>query len=239
METRGVRRAVGLAAIVALSGVFLMSSFALMGWVPKGGAQLRPFNGLQANATWTGVTQPAGPGISGTVSFSGTGVGGVAPYTCKWDWGDSHTSLLCGASHGWNNGTYLVTLTVTDHSGAKASAAFHIYSYVNGGGGGAHFRGGLSGGIIIGWHWLGPCGPAWVWCTPTPCNCFNTQSYSTAWNGVSPVSFTTSWGDGTYGNTWNPSHSYAGSGSYNVGSSVTDANHNTAQHTFGGVSVPL
>ena len=56
------------------------------------------------------------------IKFQATATGGVPPYTFMWDFGDGSTGTSESPSHDYlNPGSFNVTVTVTDGSGATAS----------------------------------------------------------------------------------------------------------------------
>lgn len=206
--------------------------------IPRSSVQLRTFTGLQANATFDKFVNPTTLGQAGTVYYNGTGVGGVAPYTCSWDWGDGHQSGGCiAANHQWGNGTFQIALTVTDHVGTRAVATFHVVNYVKAGGGIAHIRPMLS--TVIGWGFLGPCGNPHVWCTPILCPCANfIQTDSQAFSGTGPYSYAVQFpGNLVLGQF--ASDTLSGPGTFSFGLQATDHNGVFGSHTINGVSTPL
>ena len=57
-----------------------------------------------------------------TVTFDDLTVGGTGPFTYAWDFGDGGTSAEASPTHTFSGpGTYPVTLTVTDGTGATSS----------------------------------------------------------------------------------------------------------------------
>ena len=72
------------------------------------------------------------PGLVGTrnvqINFRDGTVGGTAPYTYSWNFGDGATSTAQNPSHVYNDppGTYIATETVTDASGLAESYAFTV-----------------------------------------------------------------------------------------------------------------
>jgi len=69
---------------------------------------------LSGNATASSTS----PHTGDSVSFVGKAIGGTAPFTWAWQFGDGTTSATQNASHSYGNtGTYYVNLTVTDARG--------------------------------------------------------------------------------------------------------------------------
>ncbi len=62
--------------------------------------------------------------VSGeVVTLTGSGTGGSGGYTCSWNFGDSQTGSDCTTTHSWaGNGSYTISLTLTDSQGHHASA---------------------------------------------------------------------------------------------------------------------
>lgn len=59
--------------------------------------------------------------VSKSVSFNSNVMGGVAPYTYSWDFGDGGTSSLASPTHTYHlSGSYAMKLTVTDAQGRTA-----------------------------------------------------------------------------------------------------------------------
>ena len=133
-------------------------------------------------------------------TFTGSAVGGLAPFSFAWSFGDSLTSTSQNPSHTFTAaGTYTVSLTVTDANGVKATAAPLIIST----------NSPLSASSIAG---------------PQAGDAPLAVGFSSsAAGGVSPYAFAWNFGDGSTSTTQNPSHMYITAGTYTVTLTVTDA----------------
>ncbi len=93
---------------------------------------MRPYpspNALTADFTFS----PSNPMVGQTVTFRALSVGGVAPYSYSWNFGDGSTGAGGSATHSYSSrppgGGYTVTLTVTDSATpahAKESASHFV-----------------------------------------------------------------------------------------------------------------
>jgi hypothetical protein len=69
----------------------------------------------EANGPYTGI-------VNTPIQFSGSAIGGTAPYTYAWTFGDGATSTEQNPTHAYTTpGDFTVTLTVTDNLGSTAS----------------------------------------------------------------------------------------------------------------------
>src|SRR5207245_10303862 len=67
---------------------------------------------------------PSTPLVNNTVSFTGTAVGGTAPYTYSWNFGDGGSATGLTATHSYTTaGTFTTTLTVTDSPGSPPKSS--------------------------------------------------------------------------------------------------------------------
>lgn len=63
-----------------------------------------------------------GPAVGTTFNFSGTGIGGQAPYTYFWDFGDGNTAVDQNMAHSYAaEGVYTARLTVRDANGLEST----------------------------------------------------------------------------------------------------------------------
>jgi PKD repeat protein len=70
---------------------------------------------------------PSTAATGATLSFSAVAVGGSAPYSFRWSFGDGATGTGPSMVHAYSSsGTYRVTVTVTDAAGETANASFPI-----------------------------------------------------------------------------------------------------------------
>jgi PKD repeat protein len=134
------------------------------------------------------------------VQFTGSATGGCgAPYSYSWTFGDGGTSSVQNPSHQYAaDGTYPVTLTVTDGVGASdsdtTSATITTVSVVAA----AH-------GLYTG-----------TMCSPV-------QFTGSATGGCTPYYYSWTFGDGGTSSVQNPTHQYAANGVYIVTLTVADS----------------
>ena len=80
-----------------------------------------------------GILFVAAPSGSLGYTFTPYAIGGVAPYTAAWDFGDGQTSTESKPTHTYlTAGTYNVELTVTDSTGKTATATHGLNLTSNG-----------------------------------------------------------------------------------------------------------
>lgn len=83
--------------------------------------------GTPAPGTPLSVTifmMPSSPMVNESVFFGGVARGGSGEYLCSWDFGDGNLAGGCAVSHAFAvNGTYDVTVSVSDSGGDRASTA--------------------------------------------------------------------------------------------------------------------
>ncbi len=143
------------------------------------------------------------------VQFTSTVVGGDAPVTVAWNFGDGETSAAANPLHTYlTPGTYGATVTATDATGDMASATVLITV-------------GSDSKPVISIGATPTSGPAPL----------NVAFTSMAAGGDAPLAYAWDFGDGTTGNTANVNHIYNMNGSYAAKVVVTDANGDTAQAT--------
>jgi len=144
---------------------------------------------------------PSTPLVNNTVSFTGTAVGGTAPYTYSWNFGDGGSATGLTATHSYTTaGTFTTTLTVTDSTGSstKSSQTIAITPILS---------------LTASFRFV-------------PTQPLTNQSIvfiGTATGGVSPYNYNWNFGDGNSVTGQTPSHSYATSGTFTVSLEVTDS----------------
>src|SRR3989442_1604914 len=90
---------------------------------------------------------PASPTVNSTVTFFGTAVNGISPYTFAWNFGDNSKATGATVTQAYNAAwTFIGSLNVTDNIGslARTSQSITVIPTSNGGGSGA-------GPLVIGW----------------------------------------------------------------------------------------
>ena len=151
----------------------------------------------KANFTYT----PSNPSTSNTIQFTDTSTdldGSITSWL--WNFGDGYTSSQKNPSHKYtDNGTYNVTLNVTDDDGAK-DTEYKIINVVNSP-------------PIANFTYT----PLY----PTTANTIQFTDTSTDSDGTI-ISWLWSFGDGNTSNIRNPQHQYDDDGMYNVTLNVTD-----------------
>ena len=132
------------------------------------------------------------------VKLTGSGAGGVPPYSYAWDLGDGTTNAQADPTHVYSSrGTYTATLTLTDSKGTTSHASFQVTVY----------------------------DPLRVTSSVTPTSGGAPLSVTftgTASGGLPPYQFTWQFGDGSSGSGATATHAYAG-GSFNATLTVRDA----------------
>jgi len=80
---------------------------------------------------------PTSPAVNSTVTFTGTALNGVSPYTFAWNFGDNSKATGATVTHSYNAaGTFIVSLNVTDSAGsvARTSSLLTVVSTSDAGG---------------------------------------------------------------------------------------------------------
>jgi PKD repeat protein len=145
-----------------------------------------------------------------TVQFSGSASGGTPPYSYNWNFGDGVTSQTQNPAHYYaNQGTYTVTLTVTDQVKNNAQATVTITVETQP----ARLTASASANPTTG--------------SPP----LTVQFSGSAAGGTPPYSYNWDFGDGVSSQTQNPAHYYANPGTYVATLSVTDQTREKAQST--------
>jgi PKD repeat protein len=147
---------------------------------------------------------PTKPVQGQTVTFSGSATGGTAPYTFTWNFGDGTSATGSSAGHAYAaQGSYIVTLSVTDANGQSALVSKTIA--------------------------IAPVfATSFTFSPSSPAPGTSVSFTATATGGISPYSFSWSFGDGGSA-TGNPtSHIFSASGSYTVTLTTSDSAGHTA-----------
>jgi PKD repeat protein len=147
---------------------------------------------------------PAKPVQSQTVTFSGSASGGTSPYTFTWSFGDGSTATGNPASHAYAaQGSYPVTLTVTDANGKTAPVSKTIA--------------------------IAPVLSTSFTFSPSSPGAGTSVSFTaTASGGVSPYGFNWGFGDGGSATGSPATHTFSASGIYTVTLATGDsAGHST------------
>lgn len=64
---------------------------------------------------------PTAPSVGQTLTFNATAIGGTAPYTYAWNFGDGSTGSAANPTHTYSaGGNYTVTVTITDAGGRSS-----------------------------------------------------------------------------------------------------------------------
>ncbi|TMI13991.1 PKD domain-containing protein [Candidatus Bathyarchaeota archaeon] len=146
------------------------------------------------------TSSPASPTTGQTVTFTSTVSGGTTPYSYSWTFGDGGTSNVANPTHAYTTpGTFTVTLTVTDSSTPTQSAtATHTVT--------------VSAKLAADFTF-----------SPTTPTVGQTVTFtSTVTGGVTPYTYSWTFGDGGTSAVANPTHAYASAGSFTVTLTVTD-----------------
>jgi gliding motility-associated-like protein len=137
-----------------------------------------------------------------TVVFNNTSSGGTpGPVTCTWNFGDGSAGAGSTPSHTYvSPGFYNVTLAVTNSQGCDSSITYPSYVHV----------------------YSKPI-PTFSGSPTFFCNPPGTTTFTGSATGTGPFTYLWHFGDGTTGTGASPTHTYAGTGTYNVSMVVTDA----------------
>src|SRR5205807_1055419 len=136
-----------------------------------------------------------------TVAFTGVAVGGTAPYTYAWTFGDATPGSGATPSHTYGAaGSYLATLTVTDATAQKTTAQVTVV---------------VSSALAVG-----------VSASPVVVDQGGSVSFTaTPSGGLAPYGYSWNFGDGSVASTsQNPSHAYTSASQFTAVLTLTDAN---------------
>jgi len=149
---------------------------------------------------------PSTPLVNTAVSFTGAAVGGVAPYTYSWSFGDGGSATGQVATHPYTTtGAYTTILTVTDSASGSTKSSQTI-SVVN----------------------IPALTASFTFIPTQPLSSQAIAFTGTAVGGVSPYSYNWNFGDGTSRTGQTTSHTYNTSGIFTVSLDVTDSLKTTA-----------
>jgi len=153
---------------------------------------------LPVSASFTYL--PSTPLVNSLISFTGAAVGGKAPYTYSWNFGDGGAATGPVATHLYTTtGTFTITLTVTDSAGGSANSSHTI----------AITR-------------IPALTASFSFVPTQPLSSQSIAFTGTATGGVSPYSYSWNFGDGNLGTGQTPSHIYTTSGTFTVSLDVID-----------------
>jgi PKD repeat protein len=126
-----------------------------------------------------------------TVSFISSATGGTAPYTYVWSFGDGSNSTSANPTHTYNvpSSVFQVCLTITDATGCTATFCDAVILNT-----GSSCQAGFT--------------------SSTQGNTVSFTNTSTGGNPFFPLLYTWDFGDGNFGFTQNPTHTYAAAGTY-------------------------
>jgi len=135
------------------------------------------------------------------VSFSGSGIGGIPPYSYSWAFGDSGSSSGASPSHQYtSDGGYTATITVTDSDSPSNSAIDTAGVTISTSTLVANAGGSYSGDV-----------------------CSAVSFSGSATGGCTPYTYSWSFSDGGSASGQNPTHLFSSDGSYSATVTVTSA----------------
>ena len=148
----------------------------------------------------TAKASPATGDAPALTSLTGSAVGGKAPYTFAWTFGDGTTSTQQSPTHTYTGaGSYTATLTVNDSSGQTATASATIV---------------VAPALVAGSSASNNNGDAPL-----------AVAFSgSAAGGIAPYGYAWAFGDGSSSSLQNPGHTYRSAGNYSAVLTVTDGN---------------
>src|SRR5437016_2047400 len=147
---------------------------------------------------------PSSPQAGEQVSFTGSASGGTSPYSYGWSFGDGSTGSGSSVTHTYlSAGTYTIVLTLKDGSSPQQTATSQQPITVTS---------------------PPPAFTASFTYNPSSPQVGQTVSFNgSASGGVSPYSYSWSFGDGSTGAGSSVSHAYPSAGSFTVGLTVKDS----------------
>jgi PKD repeat protein len=140
---------------------------------------------------------PSEPGVQ--VSFTATLVSGTPPYTCSWIFGDGSSGTGCSTTHTYTStGNFTVTASAADSAGKTATANQSLV---------------VNAKLTVTAH-----------TSPDPTDVGVSVSFTaTMFGGVSPLSCSWSFGDGSSGTGCLTTHTYAALGFFTANVTATDS----------------
>ena len=185
-------------------------------------AQLIVSDAAGRSVTPTGLTVVVYPALNVTasggstvgvtpvpVAFTGTVSGGIGPFGYAWAFGDGSTASTLNATHTYTAlGTFVAHLTVTDGTGATATA--------------------LAGAVTVN----GPLAASVAGSPLSGDAPVTVKLSSSVTGGVPPYGYAWDLGDGTTTSQANPSHVYSSAGTYTATLTLTDSKGSTSHATF-------
>jgi PKD repeat protein len=178
-------------------------------WDPEGHWELHPLTAWRLSSSTASVSasftwSPSNPLVGQQVAFTASATGGTPPYVYNWNFGDNTTISSSNSTvlHVYTiAGTYTVSLTVTDSVGQSGSASNKVTVTVSA--------------LSVNFNW-----------SPKAHNLGILINFtSTVSGGVSPYSYTWSFGDGSTLTTSSSTvtHTYTAAGTYTVALAVKDS----------------
>ncbi len=154
------------------------------------------------------------------ITFTDKSSGGVKPYKYNWDFGDGSNSTQQNPRHRYaSDGTYNVTLTVTDRAGdvASKSQTVTLAPKTN-----VPLDSGISPNSFLKSLPKSPLVADFIFYIPACSSCSGITFTDKSADGVKPYKYNWDFGDGSNSTQQNPRHRYASAGNYTVTLTVTD-----------------
>ena len=144
---------------------------------------------------------PSSPLANTLTRFTGVAIGGTAPYTYSWTFGDGGSATGLNASHSYSTtGNYTTTLTVMDSASASAESSQTVMV--------ASIR---------------ALRASFTFAAAQPSSGQSVMFTGTATGGLSPYTYGWNFGDGSSGSGQTPTHTYYTAGNFTVSLNVTDS----------------
>jgi PKD repeat protein len=196
----------------AVSGSYTVGVSATDSGVPPSSASsssVLTVNNPTPTLTATFTASNGAPLIGQAVTFNSTILGGIAPYTVSWNFGDGTVDVGASIIHSYTAiGTFTVTMQVSDSGNPIATSTFT--RLIN----------------VIPCAGAGSClalTAAFSWSPAIPETQLQVTFSAAANGGTAPYSFSWTFGDGTSG-VGNPiTHTYGTAGTYTIVLTVTDS----------------